>query len=120
MKAKFECIECFIQQITRTAMLHKIPENDFHILIREIEGLLNNSVFNLTPPEIASFVYQTFSNVTGINDPYKKIKADSNQIMMNEIDHFRNVIHTSDEPIISALKLAVPIQLIMVQIRIFA
>lgn len=80
MKISRECISCLARQAVEIA---EEATNDVTIqqeIIKRSLKELGEMDFNETAPEIAFRMHQHSKNITGINDPYKRLKEQYNEI----------------------------------------
>jgi len=52
-------------------------------------------------------VHQIVRQVTGVNDPYKKIKQKHNHLLLKLYPIFKNEINTQKDPLLTAIKLSI-------------
>ena len=80
MKVSRECIQCLARQAVEIAEEAtsnvQIQEEIIKISLKE----LGEMDFNETAPEIAFKMHQHAKNITGVNDPYKRLKEQYNEI----------------------------------------
>ena len=69
-----DCKECCIDQIRRLAIL--LDTGHEQVLKAFEEDFAKNAL--KTAPEYAELIFSEFSKLTGIDDPYKEIKENSN------------------------------------------
>lgn len=66
-----------MQQILRTGRLATQDEDKIKQLLDETGDLIKRIPMDKTPAEVGEIIYAKVREVTGINDPYKEIKASS-------------------------------------------
>ena len=60
-----------------------------------------------TTPETATFIYQRIKEITGINDPYKKIKEENIQQVVELYPYLKKLVKNSGDPLLTAIRLAI-------------
>jgi len=75
MISQKDCKECCIDQIRRLAIL---LGTDQELVLKAFEADLAKNELK-TAPEYAELIFHEFSKLTGIDDPYKEIKENSNR-----------------------------------------
>ena len=74
MKTYLDCIPCFMNQALRAGRIATKDDKKIKKLLDIIGGLLKDIPIENTPPEMGEIIYQKVREITGVNDPYKKIK----------------------------------------------
>lgn len=80
MKLFLDCIPCFQKQVMFT--VKDLDDKLKSKILRKVMILLCDTSWELTPDEIANKVYNLIREETGIADPYKQIKKQSNKMAM--------------------------------------
>ncbi len=80
MKLFLDCIPCFQKQVLFT--VKDLDDKLKSKILRKVMILLCDTSWELTPDEIANKVYNLIREETGIADPYKQIKKQSNKMAM--------------------------------------
>jgi len=80
MKLFLDCIPCFQKQVLFT--VKDLDDKLKSKILRKVMILLCDTSWELTPDEIANKVYNLVREETGIADPYKQIKKQSNKMAM--------------------------------------
>ena len=68
--------------------------------------LLCNLPDEHTPPQIGKYIHRTIREITGNPDPYKRIKRDHNQQVLEMEANLTALVHDAQLPLVHALKLA--------------
>jgi len=107
LKIALECIPCFVRQAFEAAALvtsdHKLRE----WILRETLSTLHEKSFDTTPPSIGRDIHSIVKTLTGDNDPYIKVKRESNTIALNLTASLKDHIKNSPDPFETALRLAI-------------
>lgn len=109
MKVSRECIYCLARQaveIAEEATSNVIMQED--IIKRSLKEL-GEMNFNETAPEIAFRMHQHAKNITGINDPYMKLKERYNDIAKDIYDRIieEKWLDNAEDPFDMACRLAI-------------
>lgn len=107
MKAYLDCYPCFFSQTLKTARMITADERKIHRILVEVSLTLPNLSFEATPPEIGKEVYRIISEMTGVNDPYDKIKENCTRQALSLYPELKRLIHASKDRFLTALKVAI-------------
>ncbi len=75
MKTFLDCFPCFLSQALRAGRIAGADEKKIREIVNETAGLIQSFSEGLTPPEMGEAVYAAVSRVTGVEDPFKEVKA---------------------------------------------
>ena len=106
MQTFLDCLPCFLKQALRTS---QIITNDKKIqkqILDEICEVLKNVPLENTPPETALTVYQKITEITKVEDPYKKIKQECTQKALDLYPSLKELVKKSDDKLLTAIKIA--------------
>ena len=77
----YNCLQCFVEQIDKVLKLSELnEEKKIDIYLKSLKFLSEIEDFNCSPPEIARQVYEFLYKITGNNNPFKKLKEETNKI----------------------------------------
>jgi len=107
MKTYLECIPCFIKQSLEAARMATDDEGVQAEVLREVMKHLQNISFKNSPPELSREVHQIIKRITKSEDPYRKVKNQSNVIAEKEYPYLKKLIEESDDPLLMAIKLSI-------------
>ncbi len=107
MKVHLDCIPCFLKQSLEAARMATDDEEIHEHVIKEVLKHLENIDFRKTPPELSREVHRLIRNITNNDDPYKKVKNESNHKIEKIYDYLKEKIDESDDPLITSIKLAI-------------
>jgi len=106
MKASADCIACTFKQGLNTARLVS-DDPAVHLRVMKELGRHIANLSDLGTPAIASQpAYEVVGAVTGVADPYARIKRDTNRAAMAVAEDIRSLIASSPDPLDSALHAA--------------
>ncbi|MBN1384836.1 MAG: DUF89 family protein [Elusimicrobia bacterium] len=107
MKTYLDCFPCILRQsLEATRLSTADKEKQKKVLGRVMEYLIKSDS-QLTPPHIACYVYDMVRKITGYSDPYYSIKKKYNRIALNMYPKLKNIIRNSNEPLLTAVRLAI-------------
>lgn len=107
MKVHMDCIPCFLRQgLQATRFVTDDPNTQERVLRRVMENLYWMQ-WSTTPPEMAHVVHNIVREETGTQDPYGKVKKQYNDIALGIEAEMRERIIGSDDPLMTAVKLAI-------------
>ena len=107
MKAKLDCIPCFQRQALEAT---RFVTEDIILqekILRRVITELENMDWSGTPPEIAHIVHQIVKEECKVNDPYKDIKNQYNDIALSLYPEMKEIVNNSTDPLLSAVRLAI-------------
>ncbi len=102
-----ECWPCMMEQARRAAGLSGLEGYHLERAMREIEALLMELDPGLSPPAAAAFFYGRIKELSGVEDPYRALKTDSNAAAMRLLPGLRREAAESPDPFDFALRAAV-------------
>ncbi|MEA3239816.1 MAG: ARMT1-like domain-containing protein [Candidatus Bipolaricaulota bacterium] len=106
MKVYLDCFPCFMRQALDAArMATDNPAVQRDVLDRVAE-LLPTVPFQSTPIDIGQLVHRVVMEVTGVTDPYAKVKKDSNDLGLKLYPRLKKRVRISEDPLLTALKIA--------------
>ncbi len=110
MRPQLDCYTCFVKQMASTVGLFwKKGEAD--VIMRKVllilAGELANNHKGATAIEIAGRIQQIIREILGSDDPYKKIKWMSNDLVMNWYPNLQRRIAQSPSPFETAVRMAI-------------
>jgi len=107
MKTYFDCIPCFIRQALDSVRLITDDENIHEEIIISAMKMAVDMDLRKSPPEMAKKIHRLIRQLTGIDDPYKEIKASFNAFAMQMYPKAKKYIEESDDKIEAAVKFAI-------------
>ena len=107
MNTYLDCMPCFLRQALGAVRRATNDESIHRHVVNEVAELIPKIPLHTTPPEIAQQVYRIIAEITGNNDPYRRAKQESNKLLLSLYPHFRDVVQSSADPLLTACKLAI-------------
>jgi uncharacterized protein with ATP-grasp and redox domains len=107
MKTYLDCIPCFFKQALFAARAALDDEERIKQVLDRIGMLVSRIPLHSSPPETGREVYRTVREVTGINDPFKKLKAESVQQALKLYPGLKQMVEAAKDPLETAVRLAI-------------
>ncbi len=97
------CIVCVLNQIIRLCDFSGIDgeqkDRVFKEALKKAGGI---DYEQMTSPQFAEKLYDVFTEVTGEKDPYKKLRKEQNDMVLDKLDFFREKISSAADPLYCA------------------
>ncbi len=107
MKVHLDCIPCFLKQSLEASRMATDNEEVHALVMKEVLKHLESINFEKSPPELSRDVHRIIRTITKTNDPYKKVKDESNEMVKKIFNHLKEKIDKSNDSLIAAIKLAI-------------
>ena len=107
MKTYLECIPCFCRQALDAARIAGVDEIVQKKIIDEVSQLIPNFALEITPPEMGRKIYNLVGKMSGVKDPFKEIKENSNKLALNLYPELKHEINNSENRLLAAVKLSI-------------
>jgi len=107
MKIHLECIPCFIKQSLEASRMVTNDKNIHEKVIKEVLKHLQSANFNDSPPELSKDVHEIIRNITQSDDPYKKIKRQSNEKGREFYQNLKKLVEKADDPLLKSIQFAI-------------
>lgn len=107
MKTYFDCTACLVRQAVDVIKIHTDDPSRQHELAQAAFRELAELDFDQPPPVMAQRVNRAIRKLTGRADPYRELKKHFNRLAMRMLPTAREWIARSDEPLETALRLAI-------------
>ena len=107
MKIYLDCIPCFIRQSLDAA---RLTTEDVHIheqVVRGVIGLTIDLDMSQSPPVIGQQIHRLIRGLTGVEDPYHKVKQRFNNAALKLYSELRYLIIESENQLETAVRLAI-------------
>jgi len=106
LRTYLDCIPCFFTQALKAARIAGADENMQKKILGEVSKLVPDFPLGSTPPEMGRAVYQLVNKLTGKEDPFREIKKNSNQLILNLYPKLKMMVKNSEDRLLTAIKLA--------------
>lgn len=107
MKTYLDCIPCFMQQALRAGRLATTDEDKIKQLLDDTGDLIKHIPMDKTPAEVGELIYAKVREITGVNDPYKKIKTTSIAEAKVMIPTLKSILDKSENRLLTAIRMAI-------------
>ncbi len=107
MKTRVECYPCFLQQVVNTLSMMKVETDRRCSILRGVMSTILECPEEWSPPEVSSRVYRYLSKATGVEDPFREKKAESNKVASKMIRSLRESLNDAEDPLFLAVKAAI-------------
>jgi len=107
MKLHLDCIPCFLKQSIEASRMATDNEEVHDKVMKEVLKLLQNINYEKSPPELSREVHRIIRSITKIEDPYKKVKDESNEMIKKIYNQLKEKIKKSADPLLTSIKLAI-------------
>jgi len=102
-----DCILCLSRQSLDAArFVSDDPKIHEQVLRRSLEISLERGFID-TPPLLGQEIHREIRRLTGNPDPYAAVKKEFNTLIFSQIDHFREIIRSAENPLEAAVRVAV-------------
>ena len=107
MRTYLDCLPCLLNQALKATRAATDDENVQRVVINSIAGMIPQLPLGLRPPEITQRGYQLIYQITGNSDPFHHAKIEANRAALALYPRLREIIANSEEPLLTACKLAI-------------
>ncbi len=107
MKTYFDCIPCFIRQTVEAARIatsdQKLQEN----ILREVLRAVSKMNLSKSPPVMMQYLYRLIREISGNQDPYKKLKDSFNKLALDIYPDLSDRVKKASDPFEAAVRFAI-------------
>ena len=107
MKTYLECIPCFVKQALFAARAAVDDETKIKEVLDRIGMLISEIPLHHSPPETSREIYRTVREVTGVNDPFANLKAESIKKAIALYPSLKQMVAASANSLETAVRLAI-------------
>jgi len=107
LKIGLECIPCFVRQAYEALSLVTNDQKIRERILTQVLLRLANKSFDNTPPSVGRDIHRIIRLLSGNNDPYIKIKRNSNKLARELMPSLKELIRSSADPFETAVRLAI-------------
>ena len=107
MQTGNDCLVCFMRQALATVRRCTADPREQWRIVSDVGGLLPNFDPCLPPPENAVHYYRLIAERTGVADPYRQEKQESNAFALALEAKTRELIGREQDPLLAALRFAI-------------
>jgi uncharacterized protein with ATP-grasp and redox domains len=107
MKTYLDCIPCFFKQALFAARAAVDDEETIKEVLDRVGALVSEIPMYNSPPETGREIYRIVREVTGIDDPFADLKAESIRTALALYPQFKQRLEASGDPLETAVRLAI-------------
>ena len=107
MKTYLDCIPCFFKQALFAARAAVDDEETIKEVLDRVGALVSDIPMYNSPPETGREIYRIVREVTGVDDPFAGLKAESIETALKLYPQFKQRVEASNDPLESAVRLAI-------------
>ena len=107
MKSDLECLVCLLKQALNTAKIATEDKTLHRKVLDRVAEQIQRSNLELSPALVSKPVYDIVSEVTGVKDPYKDLKHQTNLEALSLLPELEKIVARANVPLDAALHLAV-------------
>ena len=107
MKTYLDCVPCFFKQALEAARLAGASQKIQKRILNETAKILPKFPLSSSPPEMGRLIHRLVKKETGKDDPYLKIKEESNRLVLKHYNKLKRIVWTSSDRLLKAVELAI-------------
>ncbi|MCD4772742.1 MAG: ARMT1-like domain-containing protein [Bacteroidales bacterium] len=107
MKTFLDCLPCMMSQALRAGRMATNDEKIIKELLDSIGAMIKDIPLENTPPQTGDVIYKKVREITGVIDPYKKIKEANIQEALSLYPELKEIIRKSDNKLLTAIRIAI-------------
>jgi len=107
MKTTYDCIPCFIRQALDAVRLATSDEKIHEQVLRGVLAAASKMDLDQSPPVMGQYIHKTIRELSGHDDPYKKIKDRFNNFSLKLYPDLKQRIQSSSNPMDTAVRIAI-------------
>ena len=117
MKTYLDCIPCFMDQALRAGRIATKDEKKIKKLLDRIGSMIKEFPLENTPPETGDTIYRIVREITGVDDPYEKIKKSNINEALALYPEMKEMVNGSENKLLTAIKLSIAGNIIDLGVR---
>ena len=107
MKTYLDCLPCFMSQALRAGRIATKDEEKIKELLDDVGCMLKDIPMESTPPETGDLIYKKVREITGVEDPYKRIKEFHIREALALYPKLKQLINNSPNKLLTAIRIAI-------------
>jgi hypothetical protein len=107
MKTYFDCIPCFIRQTVEAARIATSDEKLQEKILREVLRAVSKMNLSKSPPVMMQYMYRLIREISGSQDPYKKLKDSFNKLALDIYPDLSDRVKKASDPFEAAVRFAI-------------
>ena len=106
MRTYLDCLPCFLRQALETARRVTCDVEIHRDVLHRIASVIPDLPLGATPIELGREIHRIVRETTGVDDPYREAKRSDNDRVTACLPQLRRAIASSQDRLLTALKLA--------------
>ena len=107
MKTYLDCLPCFLSQALRAGRIATNDEEKIKELLNSVGAMIKDIPMENTPPETGDIIYRKVKEITGVTDPFKKIKKSNIEEALALYPRLKKIVEESDDRLLMAIRIAI-------------
>ena len=107
MKTFLDCLPCMMSQALRSGRMATDDEKKIKELLGSVGAMMKDIPLENTPPETGDIIYKEVRKITGVADPYKKIKESNIKEALLLYPELKEIIRKSDNKLLTTIRFAI-------------
>lgn len=107
MRTYHDCIPCFVRQTLDSARLVTRNRELHEKILRKVLSYISKMDLSQPPPFMSRKIHNVIRKLTGVKDPYAKIKKQSNRFALSLYPELKKMARSSKNPFATAVRLAI-------------
>lgn len=107
MKTYLECIPCFLKQALFAAGAATTDDRRIKDVLDAVARLIPDISLESSPPEMATRVYAVVKEITGVRDPFERIKEESIENALSRYADLKKAVEGAEDPLEAAVRIAI-------------
>jgi len=107
MRTFLDCLVCFVRQSLEAVRMTTDDPEIHERVMRRVLLETSRLRFDESPAAMGATIHRIIREVTGEDDPYRRIKRESNRLALALYPRLRARVKSSDDPFATALRFAV-------------
>ena len=106
MRTYLDCIPCFMLQALKSGRTAGLEDSQIKVLLDEVGSMIRDLPMESSPPETGAVIYQKIREITGIKDPFKKIKEENTREALHLYPYLKSTVRNAKDPLLTAIRVA--------------
>jgi len=107
MKTYLDCLPCMINQALRAGRIATNDDEKIKQILDEVGAMIKDIPMYQTPVQSGMFIYNKISEITGITDPYKKLKKESIDEALEIYPALEKLMDITSDSLEKAIRIAI-------------
>ena len=107
MKTYLDCLPCFMEQALRASRIATNEDKLIKQVLDEMGAMIKDIPMENTPAESGMVVYRKIREITGVTDPYRKIKQQHIAEAKALYPDLEKMVTESEDSLLTAIRLAI-------------